>query len=137
MISVLIDPPEPGFEPVGPARQIDARARFLGHRAEGVVKRLEGRLDIGGECFAALRHAQYVAEQAQGFGRVLEAAIDQDIGNAGLCLHPVGEIDIGVAHRAEINDQIGLGRQDAFEIGLARRARSGGRFRAGRDRARR
>ena len=44
-----------------------------------------------------------------------EAAVDQHVGNAGLALHPVGQRDVGVGHRAEVEHEVGLGRDQALE----------------------
>ncbi len=110
---------EPGLEPVGSARKVDARALVLGHGTQRGVEGGEGRLGIGGQRLAALGHAERLADQAERVGRRLEAAVDEDVGDARLRLHAVREIGIGVAHRAEIEDEVGLQRQHALEVRLA------------------
>ena len=52
-------------------------------------------------------------------GRRLEAAVDQDVGDLGLLLHVVGERHVGVAHGAEVEDQVGLGVEHHLEVGRA------------------
>ena len=49
----------------------------------------------------------------------LEAAVDQHVGDLGLLLHVVGERDVGVAHGAEVEDQVGLRLEHHLEIGGA------------------
>ena len=60
-----------------------------------------------------------VAQQPQRRRRRLEAAVDQDVGDLGLLLHVVGERDVGVAHGAEVEDQVGLGLEHHLEVGGA------------------
>jgi hypothetical protein len=60
-----------------------------------------------------------LAQEAQrGWGR-RQAAIQQQIGDAGLRLDPLGERDIGRADLAEVDDQVGLDGQHHLEIGAA------------------
>ncbi|MBV6487736.1 MAG: hypothetical protein GHHEDOFH_01685 [Pseudorhodoplanes sp.] len=68
------------------------------------------------DLLGALAHARDIAQHPDGGDRVVEAAVDQNIGNAGLFLHAVGERDIGIGDGTEIDDQVRLRRKDDFEV---------------------
>ena len=108
---------EARLQAVRAAGEVDPRPRVGRHLGQHLVDVGEGRLGIGGELLAALGDAQDLAGQSQGGGRVGEAAVDQQIGDAGLLLHPVGQRDVGVADAAEVEDQVGLDLEDDLEVG--------------------
>ena len=65
---------------------------------------------------AAFRHAQDLAGEAQGGGAVGEPAVDQQIGDAALVLDPARQRDIGLRDAAEVEDQVGPGREHDLEV---------------------
>lgn len=89
------------------------------HPVEDGIDPGEGRLGVARQCLTALRHPENIAQQAQGRRRAFEATVDQDVRDAGLALNPIGLIDEGVAHGAEVENQVGLQRQHALKIGFA------------------
>ena len=107
---------EPGLETIGAAREIDPRSFLLRHVGERGVDLGQSALDVARDPLGPLLDPENRAEQAHRSGRVFEATIDQDVRDTGLRLDPLGERDIGVAHRAEVDDQVGLGLQQHLEI---------------------
>jgi hypothetical protein len=108
-----------GLQPVRAARHVDTRA--LCHRRLGQdrIHPGEGLLHVPGQRLAARGYAKYFADQTQGRRGRLEAAVHQEVRDAGLRLHAVREVDVGVAHRAEIDNQVRLDLQHPLEVGVA------------------
>ena len=119
MISVLIEPTTPVSKPSGPRAQIDTWALFGGGRLQHLVDAGERGFNIRGQALAARLHAENASQQPQRCGRRLEAAIDQDVGELDLLLHIVGERHVGLAHGAEVEDQVGLRFEYNLEVGRA------------------
>ena len=125
---------EPGLEPARPARVIDARpllgSEFRGdplrdrrHRVVGIARKRLG--------FVAA--ADQFAERAIGRGGLVETAVEQRVGNAGLLLHAIGERNVGRVGVADVENEIGLERQHRFEIGGVAAPGEAADFRPGAD----
>ena len=67
--------------------------------------------------FAAFNLADELTVQAITFGDLVEAAVEQGVGNAGLLLHAIGSLNKRARGRADVEDQVRLQLQQHFEIG--------------------
>ena len=133
MVSTLIEPPSPGDQPARAARVVDARPRGRRDRRGAVGNRLERIVRVTRELFGLVLASNQLAELAVGLRDRVEAAVEQRVGNAGLLLHPLGQRDEGAAGRADIEDEIGLERDHAFQIGGVAAARDAPDLRARAD----
>ena len=123
MVSTLIEPPSPGDQPARATRVIDARTRGRRDRSRAVGNHLERVIRVTRELFGLASASNQLAELAVGLRDCIEAAVEQRVRNAGLLLHTLGQRDEGAAGRADIEDQIGLERDHAFQIGGVAAAR--------------
>lgn len=108
---------EPGLEPAWAAGIVDARALLGRNRSDAAADRREAVLAPARQSLGALAAAGELAEDAIARRGLVKAAVEQGIGDAGLLLDALGELDIGAAGRAGIDDEIRLGLEHGFEIG--------------------
>src|SRR5262249_58607644 len=109
--------PVAGLEPAGAAREVDAGPRLARDGRGDAIDVVQNVLHAVGELVGALSEPEDAAQKPHRGQRVSEAAVDEQVGDRGLALHAVGERDIRVRNRSEVDDQIGLCGHHDFKDG--------------------
>ena len=110
---------EAGLQAVDPAPVVDPGPLSLGDGGDARAGPVQGLLGIACELLRAILHAQQLAEQPVHLRRLVQGAIEENVGDLGLILHSVGEGDVRWADAADVDDQVGLELQHVLQIGHA------------------
>ena len=124
---------EAGLQAALVAGVVDARLRAARHGGAALLDGRHRAFGIAREFFRRLGAADELAQRAVGRHDLLEAAVEQRVGNAGLLLRGFGKRLEACVHRAGVDDEIGLERIDRLEVDSAAAAGEPRHLRPGRD----
>ena len=117
IISTLIEPRESRLESLRAARVVHLGALVRRHRGDLRLQSVEELRRVGGKLAAPRLGAEHDAELLELLHRGVEVPVEEDVRDAGLLLHAVGERGEGRVGRAHVDDEIGLGLQHHLDVG--------------------
>ena len=112
-------PAQAGDEPLRAAGVVHRRALVGRHRGDPRLERVHLRAPVGRELAALRLVAQHLGELLDLLRRRLQAPVEQDVGDARLLLHAVGEGGERAGGRAHVDDEVGLRLQHDLDVGGA------------------
>jgi len=107
---------EPRLQPARAAGVVGAGTFFVRNGCDPLPHGSQGRFGIAGKRRGLLALSDKRAEDAVCFSGLVEAAVEQRVGNADLSLHAFGERNVSCLSRAYIEDEIGFKLEHPLQV---------------------